>query len=158
MCVSHSVVFDSVTPWTVAQQAPLAHGILQERIMEWFAISFYRAPSWPREQTQVCGIVGRFSTIWGFACGSAGKESACNGGDLDLIPGLGRSPGEGKGYPLQYSGLQNSMDYIVHGVAKSRTPLSDFHFHFFSLPSEPSGKLVGFNKHYINQRTIYMSQ
>ena len=60
-------------------------------------------------------------------CGSAGKESACNAGDLGLIPGLGRSPGEGKGYPLQYSGLENSMDCIVHWVAKSRTRLSDFH-------------------------------
>jgi len=54
-------------------------------------------------------------------CGSAGKESACNEGDLGLIPGLGRSPGEGKGYPLQYSGLENSMDYIVHGVTKGQT-------------------------------------
>ena len=63
-----------------------------------------------------------------FPCGSAGKESACNVGDLGSIPGLGRSPGEGKGYPLQYSGLENSMDCIVHGVAKSRIPLSNFHF------------------------------
>ena len=70
------------------------------------------------------------STV-GFSCGSAGKESTCNAGDLGSIPGLGRSPEEGKGYPLQYSGLQNSMDYIVHGVAKSRTQLSDFHFHFY---------------------------
>jgi len=46
----------------------------------------------------------------GFLCGSAGKESACNVGDLGLIPGLERPPGEGKGYPLQYSGLENSMD------------------------------------------------
>ena len=50
-------------------------------------------------------------------------------GDLGLIPGLGSSPGEGKGYPLQYSGLENSMDYIVHGVAKTQTQLNDFHFH-----------------------------
>ena len=57
----------------------------------------------------------------GFSCGSAGKESTCNAGYLGLIPGLGRSPGEGKGYPLQYSGLENSMDYTVHGVAKSDT-------------------------------------
>ena len=64
----------------------------------------------------------------GFPCGSAGKESACNAGDLGLIPGLGRSPGEGKGYPLLYSGLENSMDHIVHGVAKSWTRLSNFHF------------------------------
>ena len=54
-------------------------------------------------------------------CGSAGKESACNGGDLDSIPGLERSPWEGKGYPLQYSGLENSMDCIVYGVAKNQT-------------------------------------
>ena len=55
----------------------------------------------------------------GFPCGSAGKESACNAGDLGSIPGLGRSPGEGKGYPLQYSGLKNSMDCIVCGITKS---------------------------------------
>ena len=64
----------------------------------------------------------------GFPCGSAGKESACNVGDLGLIPGFGRSPGEGKGYPLQYPGLETFMDYIVHGVAKSWTWLSIFHF------------------------------
>ena len=62
-------------------------------------------------------------------CGSAGKESTCNVGDLGLIPGLGRSPGEGKGYPLQYSGLENSMDYTVHGVAKSWRGQSKFHSH-----------------------------
>ena len=63
----------------------------------------------------------------GFPCVSAGKEAACNAGDLGSIPGLGRSPGEGKGYPLQYSGLE-----------KSQTRLSDFHFHFqlFTLYSE----------------------
>ena len=49
----------------------------------------------------------------GFPCGSAGKESACSAGDLGLIPGLGTSLGEGKGYPLQYSGLENSMDCIL---------------------------------------------
>jgi len=57
------------------------------------------------------------STI-GFPCGSAGKESTCNVGDLGLIPGLGRSPGEGKGYPLQSSGLENSRECIVHGGSK----------------------------------------
>ena len=62
----------------------------------------------------------------GFSGGSASKEFTCNGTDLGLVPGLGRSPGEGKGYPLQYSGLENSMDCIVHGVAKSQTRLSNF--------------------------------
>ena len=60
--------------------------------------------------------------------GSPGKESAHNVGDLGSIPGVGRSPGEGNSYPLQYSGLENSMDCIAHGVTKSRTRLSDFHF------------------------------
>ena len=64
------------------------------------------------------------SDFWGFPCGSADKEAARNAGDLGSIPGLGRSPGEGKGYPLQYSDLENSMDGIVHGVAKSWTRLS----------------------------------
>ena len=82
----------------------------------------------------------------GFLCDSAGKESVCNSGNLGSIPGLGRSPGEGNGYPLQYSGLENSMGCIngheleqtpglvmdkdawcaaVYGVAKSQTRLSD---------------------------------
>ena len=69
----------------------------------------------------------------GFPDSSVGKESTCNAGDPGLIPGLGRSPGEGKGYPLQYSGLENSMDCIVHGVTKSRTQLSDFHFSYMYL-------------------------
>ena len=57
----------------------------------------------------------------GFPGDSASKESACNVGDLGLIPGLGRPPGEGNSYPFQYSGLENSMDYIVHAVMKSQT-------------------------------------
>ena len=68
-------------------------------------------------------------TCWGFPCGSAGKESAGNAGDLGSIPGLGISPGGRHGNPLQYSGLENSMDCIFHGVTKSWTRLSDFHFH-----------------------------
>ena len=63
----------------------------------------------------------------GFPCGSAGKESACNAGDLGSVPGLGRSHGEGNGYRLQYSGLENSMDCIVYGVTNSWTQLSYFH-------------------------------
>ena len=55
-----------------------------------------------------------------------GKESAFNTGDLGSIPGLGRSLGEEKGYPLQYSGLENFMDCIIHRIAKSQTQLSNF--------------------------------
>ena len=65
---------------------------------------------------------GSLGQEMGFPCGSACKESACNVGDLDLIPG------EGKGYSLQHSGLENSRDCIVHGVAKHQTRLSNFHF------------------------------
>ena len=87
--------------------------------------------------------------LLGFPCGSAGKESSCNVGDLGLIPEFGRSPGEGKGYPLQYSGLENSMAYIVHGVAKSRTQLSDFHVTLLVrqgisiMPMHPLNLLLG---------------
>ena len=76
----------------------------------------------------VCLVVGLLGHM-GFPGGSAGKESICNAGDLGSVPGLGRSPGEGTGYPLQYSGLENSMDCIVYGVIKSWTRLTDFHFH-----------------------------
>ena len=67
----------------------------------------------------------------GFPDSSIGKESACIVGDLGSISGLGRFPGEGNGYPLQYSGLENSMDCIVHGVAKSQTRLCDFYFSLY---------------------------
>ena len=67
----------------------------------------------------------------GFPCGSAGKESACNVGELGLIPALGRSPGEGKDCPLQYSGLENSIDCMIYGVAESDT--TNFYFHFYFI-------------------------
>ena len=77
----------------------------------------------------ICGVLwcvsvclyNYFFWLLGFLGGSASKESTCNAGYLGSIPGLGRSPVEGNGYHLQYSGLENSMDSIVHGVTKSRT-------------------------------------
>ena len=74
----------------------------------------------------------------GFPGDSDGKESACKVGNLGSIPGLGRYPGEENGYPLYYCGLENSMDRgawqaTVHGIAKSRTRMSDFHFHFSNI-------------------------
>ena len=68
----------------------------------------------------------------GLGC-SAGKESTCNAGDLRSIPGLGRSPREGKVYTLQYSGLENSMDCIVHEITKSQTRLRNFHLQALCL-------------------------
>ena len=75
------------------------------------------------------GEANLMTHFMGFPGGSAGKESACNVGVLGSIPGLGRSPGKGNSYSLQYSGLENSMDSRVHGVTKSQIRLSDFHFH-----------------------------
>ena len=73
-------------------------------------------------------LVQVLQTLRGFPDSSVGKEYACSAGDLWSIPGLGRSPGEGRGHPHQYSGLENSMDCTVHGVKKSQSQLSDFHF------------------------------
>ena len=125
------------------------HGIFQARVLEWVAISFSRGSSRLRDWTQVSHIAGRrfyplshqgspgFNSWVGkihwrrdrlptpifldFPCGSNGKESTCN------VENLGSIPGERKGYPLRYSGLENFMDCIVHGVAKSQTWLSNFH-------------------------------
>ena len=74
--------------------------------------------------------------VGGLPDSSVGKESSCNAGDPGLIPGSGRSAGEGNGYPLQYPGLENSMNYTVHGVAKSQTQLSDFRFQVVAEQSE----------------------
>ena len=95
--------------------------------------------TFPTKSHRVKAMV--FPVVMSFPCGSAGKESACNEGDLGSIPGLGRSPGERKGYPLQDSGLGKSRDSLVQGVAKSRTRLSDFHFHaHFGFPAGTAGK------------------
>ena len=84
-------------------------------------------PAFPKQHWSVIPFGFTHLFIWGFPDGSDGKESTYNAYP-GLIPGLGRSDGEGNGYPLQYSGLENCMDCIVHGVAKSWTRLSDFHF------------------------------
>ena len=90
-----------------------------------------RRPQFNSWVGKICWRRDRLPTpvFLGFPGGPAGKESTTNAVDLGSIPGLGRSPGEGKGYPLKYSGLENSMDCIVHGIAKSWTQLSNFHFH-----------------------------
>ena len=73
-----------------------------------------------------------------------GKESICNSGNSGSIPGSGRSSGEGIGYLLQYSGMVNSMDYVVDGVAKSQTPLTDFHFFAFCISSSVKCHFMSF--------------
>ena len=116
---------------------PKLHPILITLVMVYIFLSFSygllqcRRPQFNSWVGKIHWKRGRLPTpvFLGFPCGSAGKEFACNAADLGSIPGLGRSPGEGKGYTRQYSGLGNSMDCIVHGVAKSQTGLSDFHFH-----------------------------
>ena len=88
------------------------------------------------QETQFNFWVGKFPwrrdrlptpVFLGFHGGSAAKESVYNAGDLGLISGLGRYPGQENGYPFQYSGLKNSIDCTVHGVAKSQTQPSDLH-------------------------------
>ena len=113
------------------------HGIFQARGLEWGAIAFSTSRKiWSVHKNCISDIQWQTTATitaichQGFAGGSSGKESACNVGDLGSIPGLGRSPREGNGYPLQCSGLENSLDCIVHDVAKSQTQHSDFHFTF----------------------------
>ena len=101
------------TQWRIERQFKVSKFLWLFEQWSWFKIEYQTILGLPR---------------WlSFPDSSAGKESACNAGGLGLIPGLGRSAGEGKGYPLQYSGLENSKDCIVYRVAKSRTWPSDFH-------------------------------
>ena len=97
-------------------------------------------PQKSQGQASICSFWESFGQV-SFPCGSAGKEYPCSTGDLGSILGLGRSPGRGKGYPLQHSSLENSMDFIVHGVAKSRTQMSYFHFYFGQVRCILSQKL-----------------
>ena len=119
----HSHKESDMTEWL------LLHSLIAQLVKSLPAMQETPVQVWVKK---ICWRRDRLPTpiFLGFPCGSAGKESACNVGNLGSIPGLGRSPGEGKGYPLQYSGVKNSMDCIVHGVAKSRTWLSNFRFHF----------------------------
>ena len=94
---------------------------------------------------------------WAFPGGSAGKESACNAGDLGSIPGLGRSPGGGNGYPLPYSGLENPVDFIDPGVAKSWTRLCSFQFSTKTMSSLRTCGCVHqlcFMKHWVKSRHL----
>ena len=77
-----------------------------------------------------------------FPSGSDGKETACNVGDLGLIPGLGRSPGGGKGYPLQYSDLENSMDIQSIGSQRVRDDRATFTFTLQGLQGGAKGSLL----------------
>ena len=121
----------------VAHQVPLSMGFPRQEY--WSGLPFSFPGDLPNPGIEPVSfmsptLIGGFFTssaaweAWYISChlpgGSAGKN--CCVGDLSLIPGLGISPGEGNGYPLQYSGLQNSMDCIVHGVTKSRTRLSEW--------------------------------
>ena len=91
-------------------------------------MSLYSKLSNPWRGTGNSGFEAKLGRMLGLSGGSAGKESACNAGDPSSISGLGRSSGEEKGNSFQYSGLEKSMDYTVHGVTKGWTRLSDFHF------------------------------
>ena len=122
MCVHKTILFCWVLEDIGIRASLIAQLVKNLPAMQETPVQFLgRKISWRRDRLPT-------PVFLGFPCGSAGKESACSVGDLGLIPGLGRSPGEGNGYLLQYSGLENSMD-TVHGVTKSWTPQRDFHFH-----------------------------
>ena len=93
---------------------------IKNLLKKWKFISHFASTDSIHQEWQLpfTTSLGMFSLIQGFPCGSASKESTCNVGNLGSILGLRRSPGEGKGYPLQYSGLENSMDCIVRGGLK----------------------------------------
>ena len=142
------------TAWPVACQAPLSIEFSRQEYWNGLPFPSPRGSSKHRDRNWVSCIASRFFTIWAiwaqnskkrvkysidhFVCwlmsfpgGSDGKESACNAGDLGSIPRLGRSPGEGNSYPLQYSCLENPMDRrpwraTVHGITTSQTWLSNF--------------------------------
>ena len=137
-CKVASVVSDSLRPpWTVACQAPLSIGFSRKEY--WSGLPCPPPPGSlpdpgiePRSPTLQADSLpaeppGKSPVKIDFPHSSVGKETFCNAGDPGSIP-RGRSPGEGIGYPLQYSGLENSMDCRVHGVSKSRTWPSNFHF------------------------------
>ena len=131
---SHSGAPNPYLPWPKPQTpSPFSKlGILQleyvlksprwqlhlQVLIRWICLGSCLSVAGPPSAQKVL-LLGELMLASGFPCGSAGKESAGHMGDLSSIPGLGRSPGEGKGYPLQYSGLENFVDCIVHGVAKS---------------------------------------
>ena len=116
----------SVFPMNIQGWFPLGLTGLMSLLSKGLSRVFCSTTGWKHQFFSL--LYGPSLTSVGFPCGSAGKESACNVGDLGLIPGLGKSPGEGKGYPLQYSGPENFMDCMVHEVAKSWKWLGDFNF------------------------------
>ena len=135
---SHSSILAWRIPWTVV------HGVAKSRT--WLSnLQGFPESSVGKESACNAGDPGLFPGLgrsagegidyllhysWASLVAQPVKNLPAMGGDLDSISGLGKSPGERKGYPLQYSGLENFMDWIVHGVTKSRTLLSNFHFHF----------------------------
>ena len=119
---THSSILAWRIPWTIPW------GCKESDTAEWLSLSFF----WYDKD------------CLGFPSGSAGKESTCNVGDLGLISGLGRSPGEGKGYPLQYSGLENSMDCVVPWGHKESDTTERLSLHFTSLGPSTGGRSFPF--------------
>ena len=127
---THSSIFTWEIPWTEEPDRLQSIGLQSQTQPSWASLIAQLVKNVPAiQETWFDSWVGnihwrdrlRTPVFLGFPGGSAGKESACNVGHQASIPGLGRAPGEGKGYPLQYSSLENSMDCIVHGVAELDT-------------------------------------
>ena len=122
-----------VTLWTVAHQAPRSMGFSRQEYG--VGCHAHLQGNFLTQGSNLCvlWLLHCRQILYRFIHSSVGKESACSAGDPGSILGLGRSPGEGIGYPLQYSGLENSMNCRVSGATKSRTRLSNCHFLFHFL-------------------------
>ena len=130
--------YNSLEKWLIPQ-------LVKEYIQSWNILSFQRSGKLPISISYIC--IGRQALHY---CGSAGKESACSVGDLGLIAGLGRPPWEGKGYPLQYSGLENSMNCIVHGSQRvGHDWVTHFHFFFTTSTIWEAQRLLGVCQKYL---------
>ena len=142
---AHSSACCQLFPWFLLPVMPL------------HLITFPR-PEVPIVIFSVLLIVLNLCYLWETQNSSIGKESACNAGDPGLIPGLGRSPEEEKGYPLQYSGLENSMDCIVLGVTKSQTQLSNFHSRKSHQCNSTIGRILWGNLQILPQTLLFFQE
>ena len=115
VCVRTQSCLAFCNPMDHSPPGSTVHGIFQARILEWVVISCSKGSSQPRDWTWVFRIAGRYFNIWASPVAQLVKNLHA----MDLIPWVGNTPGEGKGSPLQYSGLENSMDYSPWGRKES---------------------------------------
>ena len=141
---SFSYVWFFVSLWIIASQAPLSMGFSRQEY--WSGFPCPPPGDLPDPGVKPRSLMSPALADSGFPGGSTGKESVCSAGDLGLIPGLERSPGEGKGYPIQYSGLEHSMDYST-GLQRVRHDWETFTFFTASATWEALTSYQALTKH-----------